>query len=191
MTSIIGKYIHRYSLLHHPFFQTSADNYLKWIPFVSVFFLDLFGMKTKSGWKKQVLMAGAIEAIRYCIADNLKKITHEHRPAPSVDHHSFPSGHTSSSFAGAEFMRIELKPSLPLLSCAGYLGATATAVIRLLKNRHWLADVVAGAVVGVLAAQLTYSLMNKIETRKRNKKNSDVDSHETAEYLSSANVKIS
>jgi membrane-associated phospholipid phosphatase len=187
MTSAIGKYIHKHFLLHHPFFNTSVDSYLKWIPFASVFLLDLFDLKTKSGWKKQVLLAGSIEAIRYCIADNLKKIAHEHRPAPYFGNHSFPSGHTSSSFAGAEFMRSELKESLPLLSCAGYVGATATAVIRLMKSRHWLIDVVAGAAVGILSTRLIYFVMNRIENRKKEKVS---NVQEVIGDSSSADVKV-
>ena len=170
MHSTVAKHIHRSALLNHPFFHTSADKNLKWIPFATVFFLDIFGVKTKSGWKKQVLLAGATEAIRYFIADNLKKITHEQRPSPYVGKHSFPSGHTSSSFAGAEFMHTELKNSIPLLSCAGYLGATATAAIRVIKGRHWINDVIGGAIVGIVSARLAYFLVNKFSKRTRIKK---------------------
>jgi len=166
MISILGKAIHRYSLLHHPFFNTSADKYLKWLPFATVFFLDVFGVKTKSGWKKQVLIAAATEAIRFTIADSLKKLTHEHRPAPRTGNRSFPSGHTSSSFAGAEFLHLELKDSSPVLSYVGYVGAMATATIRLLKNKHWLRDVVAGAVVGILSAKLAHFIISKRANRR-------------------------
>jgi membrane-associated phospholipid phosphatase len=179
MTSVIGKYIHKYFLLNHPFFKTSADKHLKWIPFATVFLGDLFGVKTKSGWKEQVLIAGAAEAIRYAIADNLKKLTHEHRPAPYLGNHSFPSGHAASSFAGAEFMHIEFKRSLPFLSSFGYVGATATAAIRLMKNRHWLRDVVAGAAIGVLSVRLAYFLVNKLT--RSNEKNFEKINPETFE----------
>ena len=166
MISILGKAIHRYSLLHHPFFNTSADKYLKWLPFATLFFLDVFGVKTKSGWKKQVLIAGATEAIRYTIADSLKKLTHEHRPAPRTGNRSFPSGHTSSSFAGAEFMHLELKDSSAALSYVGYVGAMATATIRLLKNKHWLGDVLGGAVVGILSARMAHFIVSKVADRR-------------------------
>ncbi len=101
--------------------------------------------------------------------DNLKKLTKERRPAPFAGNHSFPSGHTSSSFAGAEFMHAELKNSLAVLGWVGYLGASATATIRLAKNRHWLKDVVAGGAIGILSTKLAYFLVNKA-VRKKNKK---------------------
>src|SRR5258705_6810931 len=148
MTSAIGKSIHDH-YLKHPFFKTSVDKYLKWIPYAVVFVLDLFGMKTKSGWKKQAIIAGLTDGVRYFTVDSLKKLTKEHRPAPYIGKHSFPSGHTSSSFAGAEFMHREMKNSLPVMSCAGYIVAAATAVIRIKKNRHWLVDVIACAAIGI------------------------------------------
>jgi membrane-associated phospholipid phosphatase len=168
MPAAIGKSIHKWVVSHHPTFDTAIDKHLKWIPFASAFMLDVFGVKTKSGWKKQVLIAGATEAIRYLLADNIKKITQERRPFPYSGKHSFPSGHTSSSFAGAEFLHTEFKNSIPILSCAGYLGATATAVIRVMKSRHWIKDVVGGAVIGIVSAKLAYFLVNKL-SRKRKK----------------------
>jgi len=171
MTSPIGKYVHRYFLFRHPFFNTSADDKLKWIPYAAVFFLDAFGFNAKSGWKQQLVTAGATEAIRYGIADSLKKIVHEHRPAPYMGRDSFPSGHASSSFAGAEFMHAELKDSMPVLSYAGYLGAALTAGIRVAKNRHWLIDVAAGAAVGILSAKLSYFLINRLQTRRKKQMN--------------------
>ena len=169
MTSAIGKSIHDH-YLKHPFFKTSIDNHLKWIPYAVVFVLDLFRIKTRSAWKKQVIITGFTEGIRYFTVDSLKKLTKERRPAPYTGHHSFPSGHTSSSFAGAEFMHRELKKSLPVLSCTGYLAATVTAVIRIKKNRHWPVDVVAGAAIGILSAKLVYLIVDKATNRKNKKK---------------------
>jgi len=184
MTSLIGKYIHRYFLFNHPFFTTSADDYFKWMPYAAVFFLDVFGVGTKSGWKKQLLITGASEAIRYGVADSLKRTIDEHRPAPYVRENSFPSGHTSSSFAAAEFMHQELKESLPLLSCAGYFAATSTAAIRLMKNKHWLIDVVAGAVVGIAATKIAYYVINRLATR-RSKETVNESNSEDSKFLKS------
>jgi membrane-associated phospholipid phosphatase len=57
-----------------------------------------------------------------------------------------------------------------LLSCAGYLGATATAAIRVIKGRHWINDVIGGAIVGIVSARLAYFLVNKFSKRTRIKK---------------------
>src|SRR4030095_11150167 len=166
MTTGIDRAIHKYFLFNHPFFKTSVDDKLKWMPFVLLFLLDIFGTKTKSGWKKQVLIAGAAESIKYLISDNLKKLTHEHRPAPYTGNHSFPSGHTSTAFSSAEFLHSELKDSLPVITYSGYVAATVVAAIRVMKNRHWLKDVVVGAAVGIISTKLAYALVNKLRNRK-------------------------
>lgn len=161
MPGAVEKHIHNFFLKkNEAIVHTSADDHLKWIPFATVFVLNVVGLKTRSSWKKQVLISGATEAIRYLLSDNLKRLINEDRPFPYSGHHSFPSGHTASSFAGAEFMHKELKSSLPLLSCAGYAAATVVAVIRVAKSRHWVRDVVAGAAVGILSAKLAYYLLD-------------------------------
>lgn len=169
MLFAIEKKIHRKAETKHPFFSTSIDYYFKWLPYATVFILHLARVKTRSDWKRQVLIAASTDAIRYLITDNLKKMVHEHRPAPYTGHRSFPSGHTSSSFAGAEFMHEELKSSIPVLSFAGYVAATATGVIRLYKSRHWLKDVVAGAVIGIASAKLARFLMNRLRKKKKHR----------------------
>jgi len=163
----IEKKIHRHVERKHPFFSTSVDFYLKWIPYAAVFILKLIGVKTRSDWKKQVLTMAATDGIRYLITDNLKKTVKEHRPAPSVGNRSFPSGHTSSAFAAAQFMHRELKSTIPVLSCVGYVAGVANATIRIYKSRHWLKDVVAGAVIGIVSAQLAYLVVNKIWKKKK------------------------
>lgn len=176
----IERLIHKYFLLNHPFFKTSADDTLKWMPLGLLFLLDLFGTKTKSGWQKQVLVAAGAQSIRFLIADNLKKITHEHRPAPHTGNHSFPSGHTTTAFSTAEILHSELKDSYPLLSYSGYLTATAVAAIRIMKNKHWLKDVVAGAAIGIIATKTAYAIVNRLS--RSQKSNIKVD--KTKEQLS-------
>ena len=72
-------------------------------------------------------------------------------------------------------MQKELKTSIPILSCAGYLGATATGVIRIYKNRHWLRDIVAGAAIGILSAKLAYLLVERFWKRNKNDKQRQQD----------------
>ncbi|HEV8506288.1 MAG TPA: phosphatase PAP2 family protein [Chitinophagaceae bacterium] len=173
MPTAVDRLIHRYVLLNHPFFKTSADDTLKWMPFGLLFLLDLLGTRTRSGWKRQVLIAGAAESIKYLISDNLKKVTHEQRPAPYTGKHSFPSGHTSTAFSTAEFLHSELKDSLPVLSYSGYAAATTVAVIRIMKNRHWLKDAVVGAAVGIISTKLAYLIVNNISKTRRDRRKSD------------------
>src|SRR6476620_3698138 len=147
MPTKIEQNIHAYFLQHDAFFKTKLDSCFKWLAYASTFSAHILGVKTKSTWLKQLLIAGTAEGIRYLITNSIKNISAERRPLPYVDRRSFPSGHTSASFSGAYFMQHELKESMPVLSYAGYTWAVSTGVIRLMKSRHWLKDVLAGAVI--------------------------------------------
>tara|TARA_B100000945_G_C20276234_1_gene546407 strand:- start:193 stop:735 length:543 start_codon:yes stop_codon:yes gene_type:complete len=78
----------------------------------------------------------------------LKDITHKQRPDGS-DYRSFPSGHTSSAFAGASFIhfRYGLKYSFPL-----YALATFTGYSRVQSKKHYIEDVIAGAGLAILSS---------------------------------------
>jgi membrane-associated phospholipid phosphatase len=73
----------------------------------------------------------------------VKRITHRTRPDGSA--WSFPSGHTSTTFATAAviYRHFGSKPGIPAFALASYVGLS-----RLQENRHYLSDVVAGAVLG-------------------------------------------
>jgi membrane-associated phospholipid phosphatase len=166
MLTKIEKSLHAYFLQHDAFFKTKVDSYFKWIPYAATFAAHLLGVRTKNGWLKQMMIAAAAEGIRYLTVDNIKTIVTERRPLPYTDHRSFPSGHTSSAFSGALFMYEELKDCLPVLSYTGFACGAATGVLRLVKSRHWLKDVIAGAVIGMLSAKAAYTVVNKIYSLK-------------------------
>ena len=133
-----------------------VDDLLKWTPFTSIFILDLLGVKAKNNWKKHLLLFACCETILSIVSNSLKKITHEHRPWPSIRFDSFPSGHADTSFAGAEIVRMELKDNYPVLSYTGYAIAATVSLMRLYEKKHWLSDLVAGAVLGFVCTKFTY-----------------------------------
>ncbi len=145
----------------NPGFKTSIDNYLQLTPALATFALKLSGNKGEhNSWQSArlyitstVLMAGTVYL--------LKNATQVVRPDGS-SHSSFPSGHTATAFAGAEFMRQEFKNSNPILSYTGYLAAGATGVLRMYNNKHYLSDVITGAGIGILTTKLAYWLDSKL-----------------------------
>jgi len=78
----------------------------------------------------------------------LKTVIDKERPDGSDDD-SFPSGHTSRAFQGASFIhkRYGLEYSIP-----AYIGAGFVAYSRVEADEHDVADVVAGAALGVASS---------------------------------------
>ncbi|OAV66968.1 PAP2 (acid phosphatase) superfamily protein [Bacteroidales bacterium Barb4] len=133
--------------------QIRADDYAAWAIFGWVFVCDLAG-KEKHHWKDQLLLVGLTEALNGGIVMGMKYTLNVERPNDAS--HSFPSGHTANAFAGAHIAYKELKDSSPALACSGYLIAAMVGASRIYNNRHWVSDVLAGAGVGILSAELSY-----------------------------------
>jgi len=83
------------------------------------------------------------QAINGILTLSLKGIIN--RPRPDGAPYSFPSGHTSTSFATAAviYRHFGWKWGLPAAAAATYVGLS-----RLQENKHYLSDVIAGAVLG-------------------------------------------
>ncbi len=69
----------------------------------------------------------------------------------SDNHNAFPSGHTAVAFSIAAALAEDVhgKWGRRLL----YAGATVTAFARVNNDKHWLSDVVGGAMLGTLTAK--------------------------------------
>lgn len=67
---------------------------------------------------------------------------------------SFPSGHTTSSFACSTVMMLYN----PILGIIGYIYATLTAISRLYLFVHYLSDVITGICLGIVIGILTFLL---------------------------------
>jgi hypothetical protein len=62
---------------------------------------------------------------------------------------SFPSGHTTASFAVASVIATQFRES-KWIPVAAYSVAGLAGLSRIYDNKHWLTDVVAGATIGTL-----------------------------------------
>jgi membrane-associated phospholipid phosphatase len=149
-------------------FKTTADNYLQYAPVASVYLLDAAGIKGRHNVLSQTIILGMSSVLVAQAVTFLKHSTHQLRPDGST-YNSFPSGHTTTAFVGAEMMNQEFGWRSPWYSVAGYTMATGTAFLRIMNNRHWLSDVVAGAGIGILSTKFSYWLYSKWENRKRGK----------------------
>ncbi|WP_260607560.1 phosphatase PAP2 family protein [Chitinophaga polysaccharea] len=139
----------------HPGFHTHIDNYLQYTPVAAVYILNAAGIHGKHNLRDRTILLGISAVLTAGTVEIVKNKTHEERPDHS-DYLSFPSGHTASAFAAAEYLRQEYKDVSPWYGVAGYLAATTTGALRMYNNRHWLSDVVAGAGVGILSTKAAY-----------------------------------
>src|SRR6185503_15502898 len=113
----------------------SIDGFLKWSPWIAVIITAIWKEKTERSAKQTIVTAASCVALQYVVVETLKKVVKERRPH-SFKTDSFPSGHTSASFAGAEMLRTELKHINPVLSYSGYVLATITGIRRLEERKH-------------------------------------------------------
>jgi membrane-associated phospholipid phosphatase len=93
----------------------------------------------------------------YAVTTLLKHTINEERPDGSDDK-SFPSGHTSSSFAAAATLhkRHGWKVGVPAHAVAAFVG-----VARVKADKHFVHDVLVGAAIGEAAGWLLTSKKNE------------------------------
>ena len=142
--------------------KTSADNYLQYAPGAAVYLLNATGIRGKNNIRDASIIYAMSNLMVGTTIFVVKHITAETRPDNS-NNLSFPSGHTATAFAAAEFLYQEYKHLSPLYGVAGYMAAAATGYLRMQNNKHWLGDVVAGAGVGIVCTKLSYALYPAIK----------------------------
>lgn len=137
---------------HFIHFHTSIDNYLQFAPIVAGYGM-LLNHPAHRFWPytKKVLLT---EAIMMALVYPTKQWVGEERPDKTANN-SFPSGHTAQAFAGAVIFCDEFARHRFWLQASAYTSATAVGVFRVLNNRHWAGDVIAGAGFGILSAKLS------------------------------------
>lgn len=152
--------------------RVSVDNYMQYVPFLSVYGLNTIGIKGKNNFKDRTVVLATAYLIMGVTVKGLKLVTKVERPDGSSDN-SFPSGHTATVFMGAEFLRQEYKDVSPWYGVAGYVVATGTGFLRIYNNKHWLTDVAAGAGIGILSTKIAYWVHPFVDRKLfgKNKKN--------------------
>lgn len=133
----------------------SIDDFMQYAPAVSVYALNACGVEGKNNLKDRSIILATSYLIMAAVVLPLKSITKVERPDGSSNN-SFPSGHTATAFAGAEFLWQEYKDKSIWYGISGYIVAAGTGVFRIVNNRHWLTDVVAGAGIGILSTKAAY-----------------------------------
>jgi len=139
-------------------FKTGIDDYTQFFGPAAVVGLKLAGVEGRSDWPRLLASAGMGYGIMALFVNTIKHTAKEMRPDGSTAN-SWPSGHTATAFVGATLLHKEYGLTRsPWFSVAGYGVATATGVMRVLNNRHWISDVLSGAGLGILSGELGYAI---------------------------------
>ncbi len=139
-------------------FKTGIDDYTQFFGPAMVVGLKLGGYEGRSDWPRLLASAAMSYGIMAAFVNGIKYTAKEMRP-DGTSANSWPSGHTATAFVGATLLHKEYGLTRsPWWSVAGYGVATATGVMRVLNNRHWVSDVMSGAGIGILSTELGYAL---------------------------------
>ena len=138
-------------------FKTGIDDYTQFFGPALTVGLKLGGYEGRSDWPRLLASAAMSYGLMAILVNGIKYTAKEMRPDGSTAN-SWPSGHTATSFVGATMLHKEYGLTRsPWFSVAGYGVATATGVMRVLNNRHWVSDVMSGAGIGILSTELGYA----------------------------------
>lgn len=151
----------RENIVKHQPKHITLDSYTQYAPAAIVYGLNAMGIKGKHNFRDRTIIYATSQLISAAFVLPLKRITKVERPDGS-NFHSFPSGHTTIAFSSAQFMFREYKDSNFWLGISGYPFAVFTGMYRVINDRHWVSDVVAGAGFGILSTELAYWLYPKI-----------------------------
>lgn len=146
------------TLENFPHFHTSLDDYSRHFPMVVAYGLYAGGMKGERGVVPFTIIYGLSHALSTGVVGQLKNISDTKRPDNATDFSSFPSAHTAEAFMTATLLYEQFGRTRPWLAVGGYTMATATGALRMLNNRHWVTDVLAGASIGALSAEVVWRL---------------------------------
>lgn len=143
-----------------PNFSCPADDYVQYSPAALMLALKACGYEGRTGWWQMLTadafsiatMAALVNGIKYSV----------NRTRPNGYGASFPSGHTATAFMTATLLHKEYGWRSPWWSIGGYSVAAFTAVSRILNNKHWMSDLVGGALIGVGSVHLGYYLSDLI-----------------------------
>ena len=139
----------------------SVDDWLQYSPAVVMLGMKAAGYDSRSSWGRMVVSDAFSVAVMTAAVNGLKYTVARPRPDGS-SRNSFPSGHTATSFMVAAMLHEEYGWRSPWISFGGYAVASFTGISRIINNRHWASDVVAGAVIGMASVRLGYFLADLI-----------------------------
>lgn len=135
--------------------STGFDNTLIIAPYFELAAVAIAGVESHNDRINTLLIIAKGEAIMLASTFAVKYLANEMRPN-GQDNLSFPSGHTAQAFLAASIVHTEFREKSQWYGIGAYTIATSVAALRMINDKHWQSDVVAGAGFGILSAHLAY-----------------------------------
>ena len=148
-----------------PEFRCQVDDYLQYLPAAVMVGMKACGVESRSSWSRMLVSDAFSAALMGGIVFAVKSTMQVERPDGS-NRHSFPSGHTATAFMTATMLNKEYGYKSPWVGIGAYSVATATGLMRIANNKHWLSDVLAGAGIGIITTEIGYLLADLIFKEK-------------------------
>lgn len=139
----------------------AADYAVAGAPLAAAWIMKAAGVKSRSTTRRMFTANAFALGLAAGITQGTKHMTKEVRPDLS-DEHSFPSGHTALAYVSATVLSREYDHISPWITVGAYSAATATEMLRMRHNAHWLNDLYMGAGIGVVSTHLGYWLADRI-----------------------------
>ena len=137
--------------------QTQFDNYTRFAPALQMYIADMAGVQSQNHWFDQTKNLGISLVLTDLVTTTLKKNISKERPSGD-NKNAFPSAHSAYAFTTATVLYEEFKDSSPWLAYSGYGFAIATAGLRVIKDAHFISDVILGGAIGISIVKLVYIL---------------------------------
>ncbi|MDR2086911.1 MAG: phosphatase PAP2 family protein [Dysgonamonadaceae bacterium] len=147
----VANSLYRHRLLIHG----NQDDYLQYSPAVAAFGLKFCGVESEHRLQDMAVICLLSATLETGVVHTFKGLTGRRRPN-GKGYHSSPSGHTATAFAAAEFLYQEYKDKSIWIGMGGYVMASFIGASRILRDRHWVSDVIAGVGIGILSTKIVY-----------------------------------
>ena len=148
-----------------PRFDRHLDDYMQYAPAAVMLGMKAAGVQSRSSWGRMLVSDAFSALLMGGVVNTLKQTTNVERPDGS-NKHSFPSGHTATAFMTATMFTKEYGHKSPWVGVGAYSVATATGLMRMANNKHWLSDVLTGAGIGILSTEVGYYFADLIFREK-------------------------
>ena len=135
--------------------HTRIDDHLQFAPYLELGVVLLAGVESRNDRLNLALVIAKGEVLMLASVYSLKALTRITRPDGSAAN-AFPSGHTAQAFLAASIVHTELRDRSQWYGVGAYAIASSVGILRMVNDRHWQSDIVAGAGVGILSAHLAY-----------------------------------